>query len=133
MHEIGRPHVLLAEDDDTFRDLMAQRLARLGFFATMAANQHQAKRVIGSGLPIDLLITDNTFTNGRQDADDGLEIIDYLAENDIQIPIITFGNDTFHHMKAERDSITHDLVKGSFSELEHILAGIKSSWDLREA
>lgn len=51
-------HILVVEDDDSYRRLVARMLERAGYRVTVAADFDAAMKVIDGAEPIDLLLTD---------------------------------------------------------------------------
>lgn len=51
-------HILVVEDDDSYRRLVARMLERAGYRVTLAADFDAAIKVIDGPEPIDLLLTD---------------------------------------------------------------------------
>ena len=85
----GGRHVLLVEDDDLVRMLMAESLADAGFTVVEAATGDEAVNLIGDMPVIDLLLTDiqmrgcadgNVVANVAKRRHEGLPVI-YMTGN----------------------------------------------------
>jgi PAS domain S-box-containing protein len=65
-------HVLLVEDDPVVRLLMAEALTELGYRLLQAGNGREALKILESGVPVDLLLTDVGLPgmSGKQLADE---------------------------------------------------------------
>ncbi len=60
----GSEHILLVEDDENVRDVVADMLGELGYHVITTSDGKEAlERLIGDG-PIDLLFTDHILPNG---------------------------------------------------------------------
>jgi signal transduction histidine kinase/CheY-like chemotaxis protein len=69
---IGNECILVVEDDDALRAYTVESLSELGYYVIEARDGRDALRVLGTGQPIDLLLTDIVMPggmNGRQLAD----------------------------------------------------------------
>ena len=74
-------HLLVVDDDDRIRELLKRYLSRNGFRVTVAANAHEARRLM-SGLTFDLLVLDVMMPG-----EDGFALTKSLRQVD-NIPII---------------------------------------------
>ncbi len=80
----GKEHILVVEDDECMRRLMASLLARLGYTATMAANGGEALFLVEEKkLRFDMIITDVVMPNLS-----GKALIDRLMRKDPQVKVI---------------------------------------------
>lgn len=74
-------HLLVVDDDDRIRDLLKRYLTRSGFRVSVAANAHEARRLMNT-LTFDLLVLDVMMPG-----EDGFELTKSLRKVD-NIPII---------------------------------------------
>lgn len=96
-----RRHVLLAEDDQRMRQLLAVTLRRAGFDVTEARDGAELLDFLGDlhlnsidGRPVDLVITDINMPTLT-----GLDVLTELRWDDWAIPVIlitAFGDDETH-------------------------------------
>lgn len=96
-----RRHVVIAEDDDRMRHLLATTLRRAGFDVTEARDGAELLECLGElhrnsldGRPVDLVITDINMPTLT-----GLDVLTELRWDDWAIPVIlitAFGDDETH-------------------------------------
>lgn len=96
-HDGGGKHILVVEDEESLRKLMASLLSRLGYKVTLAANGGEALLLVGKkGLPPDLIITDVVMPNMS-----GKELIDRLRRNHPHLKVLYMSgytdNAIVHH------------------------------------
>lgn len=95
------PHVLLAEDDDTWREMLSRLLVELGHNVTAVRNGGQAlthiRRVQRKGLELDILVTDQQMRPGPT----GLDVVAVARKRWPFLPIIVQSGD---------DSIADDVA-----------------------
>lgn len=100
-----RPEVLLIEDDDEMRALLAGVLRRDGFRVVTARDGYEALSMLGSilvdrrrsGVP-DLIVTDQ-----RMPGSDGLSVLEAARTMQIPSPVIlitAFGDEEIHERVA---------------------------------
>ncbi len=64
-------HVLLVEDEDIIRTLLAEELRSHGLVVTLATNADEAWEVLESGTPVDLIFSDVTMPGSMS----GMELL----------------------------------------------------------
>ena len=94
----SHPHILLAEDDDDFRELLNFSLVRAGFSVTCCGNGLDLLERLLRPQDYDLVISDL-----RMPALTGLEVLEYLHDIDRRPPFIC--------MTAFGDLRTHELAR----------------------
>jgi two-component system, NtrC family, nitrogen regulation response regulator GlnG len=77
-----KPHILVVDDEAPFREIIATALTKVGYSVELAADGHEAERLIGND-SFDLVITDVIMPDG-----DGIEMIMNLHASKNGIPII---------------------------------------------
>jgi len=75
------PHLLIVDDDERIRDLLAKFLKRNGFLVTAARDAEQARRLLG-GLEFDMIVLDVMMPG-----EDGISLTRSLRER-MQTPIL---------------------------------------------
>ncbi|GGM07380.1 response regulator [Pseudooceanicola nanhaiensis] len=75
------PHLLIVDDDERIRDLLAKFLKRNGFLVTAARDAEQARRLLG-GLEFDMIVLDVMMPG-----EDGISLTRSLRER-LQTPIL---------------------------------------------
>lgn len=75
-------HILLVDDEDTIRELLAQYLGRVGYRTTAVATAKEAEKVIATDPP-DLVITDLQLEES-----DGLVMIERMKASRPDTPVI---------------------------------------------
>jgi CheY-like chemotaxis protein len=84
------PHLLLVDDDDLLRDVLATALTASGHTVMQAANGRQALALFRTE-PADLIITDLVMPDRE-----GLEIIATLHRAQPELPIIAMSGGAIH-------------------------------------
>jgi len=102
----GPTRVLLAEDDDAMRELIAEALRAKGYHVFEATNGpelrdwlHRSQNEPGFEPPPDLIVSDVKMPGAT-----GLEVLSWLRQRDWSTPVIlitAFGDAESHH-EAER-------------------------------
>jgi DNA-binding response OmpR family regulator len=75
-------HILLVDDEDTIRDLLAQYLSRSGYRVTGVSTAKEAEKIVATDLP-QLVISDLQLEES-----DGLAMIDRLKAKHPDLPVI---------------------------------------------
>jgi DNA-binding response OmpR family regulator len=83
---MSRLTLIIADDDDDFRDWLAIMLAPLGAEIHQAANGATLWRLIAAGAPADLVITDV-----RMPAPDGLEVLARVRTGGSSLPFLVIS------------------------------------------
>jgi len=78
-------NVLVVDDDNAIRTVVAQALRREGHHVTTAASLAELRRAIAGGLP-DVLVTDVVLPDGN-----GLDLVGSLVESNPDLPVIVFS------------------------------------------
>lgn len=71
----GTEHILLVEDDDNVRDVVADMLGELGYHVVPTSDGKEALERLASDGPIDLLFTDHILPNGLNGRELGKQAI----------------------------------------------------------
>lgn len=84
-----RKRVLVVEDDDAIRDMLAQMLGTMGFEVTAVPDGTAAIHVLGNDTAFDLLITDFHMPNV-----DGYDVLHFARENHFHNSVIFTSSDS---------------------------------------
>ena len=92
--------VLLVDDEELVRNSTADMLTELGFAVSEASSAEEALRMIDTGVPIDILITDHLMPGMT-----GVDLVSALRERRPDIPALIISG------FAERKGIASDLPR----------------------
>ncbi len=104
------PRILILEDNEAVREMMAEVLTRTGYRVDQAADGKHALRLISEN-PVDLVITDIVMPD-----QDGLETITQLRKTHPTLPVIAMSGDaprntTLYLSLAEKLGVVRTLTK----------------------
>jgi len=115
-------HILLAEDEDALRDLVARALIMEGHAVTASADGAQALDLLGSAAnTFDLLLTDI-----KMPVMDGIALALAAARDHPELPILLMTGYADQRERAHGlDALVHEVVAKPFSiaELQSAVAG----------
>lgn len=78
-----RPWVLLVDDDDSIRELLANAIRLWGFDCLEAATVEAARTFVEEGKPFDVIVCDGILPDGS-----GSEFIHWLRMQKIKTPVV---------------------------------------------
>lgn len=114
--------ILLAEDEDSLRDLVARALTEEGHEVTVSADGAQALDMLGRvGGPFDLLLTDV-----KMPVMDGIALALAAARDHPELPILLMTGYADQRERAHGlDALIHEVVAKPFSvaEIKSAVAG----------
>ena len=115
-------HILVAEDEDVLRDLVARALSNEGHKVTTSADGAQALDLLGSAAnTFDLLLTDI-----KMPVMDGIALALAAARDHPELPILLMTGYADQRERAHGlDALVHEVVAKPFSiaELQSAVAG----------
>jgi CheY-like chemotaxis protein len=115
-------HILVAEDEDALRDLVARALSMEGHAVTTSADGAQALDLLGSAATtFDLLLTDI-----KMPVMDGIALALAAARDHPELPILLMTGYADQRERAHGlDALVHEVVAKPFSiaELKSAVAG----------
>lgn len=76
--------VLVADDEEILREVLAFEFRRRGHEVVEAANGHEAFELISAN-PVDVVVTDVRMPDG-----DGVELLQRIKAHDIRLPVVIF-------------------------------------------
>src|SRR5262249_24214122 len=119
---IAMARILLAEDEDSLRDLVARALTEEGHEVTVSADGAQALDMLGRvGGPFDLLLTDV-----KMPVMDGIALALAAARDHPELPILLMTGYADQRERAHGlDALIHEVVAKPFSvaEIKSAVAG----------
>ncbi|MFA6322326.1 MAG: response regulator [Candidatus Buchananbacteria bacterium] len=89
---------MLAEHDEGLRQVLAERLTRLGYEVTAVSTRDEALEVAKRLRP-NLVLTHNTL---ERDAKDGLKLLLDLRMEQVEAPVIVISGEKLGHHNPER-------------------------------
>ena len=112
--------ILVIDDVDEIRDLLIFFLeAHFPSMVTSATSGHQAIEILSQKKDFDLVISDLRMPNGT-----GADVLDYIEQNHISIPLIFLSSDNPHHFPGVSQSAKWKHVWKPFTD-DMILTTIK--------
>lgn len=99
--------VLVVDDEEAYRDLMAKHLERKGFNVDVAADGVNALELLGEAPEYDVLVTDLMMPQIS-----GLELLKEAKDKqpDLEVIVITASNDVDNAVTAMRDDGAYDYL-----------------------
>ncbi|MGD8731967.1 MAG: response regulator, partial [Anaerolineales bacterium] len=99
--------VLVVDDEEAYRDLMAKHLERKGFNVDKASNGQEALQVLESAPSFDVLVTDLMMPEMG-----GLELLKHakVDQPDLEVIVITASDDVANAVTAMREDGAYDYL-----------------------
>jgi DNA-binding response OmpR family regulator len=120
-----KPLLLLAEDDDDLRCMLAAALRSHGYEVMEACDEEEARAVLEHGLVVDVLVTDVEMPGKR----DGLALAERAHELDARMPIIVMSGRTLSELELPPDADFLAKPFGIGGLLRHVEAALRTRYD----
>ncbi len=124
--EDGQVHVLVAEDDETLRDLLASLLEREGYSVSVAAGGKEAMEIV-TNRSVDVALLDIKMPEVS-----GIEVLKRAKEIDphMEAVIITGYADKEMALEAARNN-AYDFIRKPFADISQIPGSIRRAAEKR--